>query len=70
MYKIVRISHYEFGVWFQLVKFAFLFNGADEEAFSFSLYFYEDTAILLTIHPLKDGQKDSRIRSGRWRALL
>jgi hypothetical protein len=30
----------------------------------------EDTAILLTIHPLKDGQKDSRIRSGRWRALL
>lgn len=29
----------------------------------------EDTAILLTIHPLKEGQKDNRIRSGRWRAL-
>jgi hypothetical protein len=29
----------------------------------------EDTAILLTIHPLKEGQKDSRIRSGRWRTL-
>jgi len=29
----------------------------------------EETAVLLTIHPLKDGQKDSRIRSGRWRTL-
>jgi hypothetical protein len=29
----------------------------------------EDSATLLTIHPLKDGQKDSRIRSGRWRTL-
>ena len=29
----------------------------------------KDCAILLTIHPLKDGQKDSRIRSGRWRKL-
>ena len=27
----------------------------------------EDCATLLTIHPLKDGQKASRIRSGRWR---
>ena len=27
----------------------------------------EDCATLLTIHPLKEGQKDSRIRSGRWR---
>jgi hypothetical protein len=29
----------------------------------------KDCAILLTIHPLKVGQKDSRIRSGRWRKL-
>jgi len=29
----------------------------------------EGCATLLTIHPLKDGQKDSRIRSGRWRKL-
>ena len=29
----------------------------------------EDSATLLTIHPLKDGQKESRIRSGRWRNL-
>jgi hypothetical protein len=29
----------------------------------------EDSVILLTIHPLKDGQKDSRIRSGRWKTL-
>ncbi len=24
---------------------------------------------LLTIHPLKEGQKDNRIKSGRWRKL-
>ena len=29
----------------------------------------KDCATLLTIHPLKDGQKASRIRSGRWRKL-
>jgi len=29
----------------------------------------EDRATLLTIHPLKNGQKDSRIRSGRWRKI-
>ena len=29
----------------------------------------EDLATLLTIHPLKNGQKDSRIRSGRWRKI-
>ena len=29
----------------------------------------EKCATLLTIHPLKDGQKGNRIRSGRWREL-
>jgi hypothetical protein len=29
----------------------------------------KDCSILLSIHPLKDGQKDGRIRSGRWRKL-
>jgi hypothetical protein len=30
---------------------------------------HEDLATLLTIHPLKNGQKGSRIRSGRWRKI-
>ncbi len=30
-------------------------------------YKHEDTDVkLLTIHPLKEGQKENRIRSGRW----
>ena len=30
----------------------------------------EDTDVtLLTIHPLKEGQKEKRIRSGRWRKI-
>jgi hypothetical protein len=29
----------------------------------------EETAILLTIHPLKHGQKEQRIKSGRWRRI-
>jgi len=28
-----------------------------------------DAAILLTIHPLKENQKDNRIKSGRWRKI-
>jgi hypothetical protein len=28
-----------------------------------------DRVTLLTIHPLKDGQKGNRIRSGRWRKM-
>ena len=28
-----------------------------------------DIAVLLTIHPLKKGQKDTRIRIGRWQGL-
>jgi hypothetical protein len=31
-------------------------------------YVIEDNcAKLLTIHPLKDGQKENRIKTGRWR---
>jgi len=29
----------------------------------------EDFVKLLTIHPLKEGQKDNRIKSGRWRRI-
>ncbi|HHT9113755.1 MAG: hypothetical protein HZA47_06955 [Planctomycetes bacterium] len=29
----------------------------------------EDCAKLLTIHPLKDGQKENRIKTGRWRKI-
>jgi hypothetical protein len=29
----------------------------------------ENCAKLLTIHPLKEGQKDNRINSGRWRKI-
>ena len=28
-----------------------------------------DNAKLLTIHPLKEGQKENRIQSGRWRKI-
>jgi hypothetical protein len=28
-----------------------------------------DTVKLLTIHPLKDGQKENRVKSGRWRKI-
>jgi hypothetical protein len=29
----------------------------------------EDIAKLLTIHPLKEGQKENRVKSGRWRKI-
>jgi hypothetical protein len=29
----------------------------------------QDTAKLLTIHPLKTGQKENRLTSGRWRKI-
>ncbi len=33
-------------------------------------YKHEDAGVkLLTIHPLKDGQKRNRIQSGRWRKI-
>jgi len=28
-----------------------------------------EDVILLTIHPLQEGQKENRIKSGRWRKL-
>jgi len=31
--------------------------------------FYEDYVTLLTIHPLKEGQKEKRINTGRWREI-
>lgn len=30
----------------------------------------DDVVKLLTIHPLKAGQKENRIKSGRWRRIL
>jgi hypothetical protein len=32
--------------------------------------FHEDYVTLLTIHPLKEGQKEKRINTGRWRRIL
>lgn len=29
-----------------------------------------DIVKLLTIHPLKEGQKENRVKSGRWRRIL
>jgi hypothetical protein len=29
----------------------------------------EDCAKLITIHPLKEGQKENRVKTGRWRKL-
>ena len=29
----------------------------------------DDGAVLLTIHPLKEGQKENRINAGRWRKI-
>jgi len=29
----------------------------------------EDIGTLLTIHPLKENQKDNRVKSGRWRKI-
>ncbi len=29
----------------------------------------EDCANLLTIHPLKEGQKENRVKTGRWRKI-
>jgi TPP-dependent indolepyruvate ferredoxin oxidoreductase alpha subunit len=31
--------------------------------------FEEDYVKLLTVHPLKEGQKENRIKSGRWRKI-
>ena len=29
----------------------------------------QDAIVLLTIHPLKEGQKENRVKAGRWRKL-
>jgi len=29
----------------------------------------EDCAVLLTIHPLREGQKENRVAAGRWRRI-
>jgi len=31
---------------------------------------HEDCVTLLTIHPLKEGQKEKRINTGRWRSIV
>ncbi|MBF0541964.1 MAG: hypothetical protein HQK91_11010 [Nitrospirae bacterium] len=42
----------------------------DKERDVMLAYRYEDLdIILLTIHPLKEGQKENRIQSGRWRKI-
>ncbi|MGQ9558523.1 MAG: hypothetical protein ACUVTU_11285 [Desulfurispora sp.] len=41
------------------------FNGAIRDmALTYSIS--EDKIILVTLHPLKEGQKENRVRSGRW----
>jgi hypothetical protein len=42
----------------------------DKERDVMVAYKHEEGDIkLLTIHPLKEGQKDNRVKSGRWRRL-
>jgi len=42
----------------------------DKERDIMVAYRQEDDDIkLLTIHPLKEGQKENRVQSGRWRKL-
>ncbi len=42
----------------------------DKERDIMVAYKHEDEDVkLLTIHPLKEGQKENRIRSGRWREI-
>jgi hypothetical protein len=41
----------------------------DKERDVMVAYKHEEGVKLLTIHPLKEGQKDNRIKSGRWRKL-
>ncbi|MBF0540925.1 MAG: hypothetical protein HQK91_05690 [Nitrospirae bacterium] len=42
----------------------------DKERDVMVAYKYEDMDIkLLTIHPLKEGQKENRIQTGRWRKI-
>jgi hypothetical protein len=42
----------------------------DKERDIMVAYKHEEVDVrLLTIHPLKEGQKDNRVKSGRWRRL-
>ena len=42
----------------------------DKERDVMVAYRHEDVDVrLLTIHPLKEGQKENRIKSGRWRKI-
>ena len=45
-----------------------LYNKDREEMVVYTLY--EDYVTLLTIHPLKEGQKEKRINTGRWRSIV
>lgn len=41
------------------------YNGTERDmALTYSIS--EDKIILITLHPLKEGQKENRVRSGRW----
>ncbi|MFZ5591751.1 MAG: hypothetical protein ACOY81_08110 [Bacillota bacterium] len=41
------------------------FNGAERDmALTYSIS--EDKIILITLHPLKEGQRENRVQSGRW----
>jgi len=44
-----------------------LFNKKREVMVAYTIE--EETVTLLTIHPLKQGQKDNRVKSGRWRRI-
>ncbi|MBU4320400.1 MAG: hypothetical protein L6246_09485 [Thermodesulfovibrionales bacterium] len=42
----------------------------DKERDVMVAYKHEEVDVrLLTIHPLKEGQKDNRVKTGRWRRL-
>ena len=44
-----------------------LYNKSREVMVAYT--FHEDYVKLLTIHPLKEGQKENRINTGRWRKI-
>jgi hypothetical protein len=45
----------------------YLYNRLREVMVAFSVE--NDTLTVITIHPLKEGQRENRIRSGRWRKM-
>jgi hypothetical protein len=44
-----------------------LYNNAREVMVAYVIE--EDCAKLLTVHPLKEGQKENRVKTGRWRKI-